>query len=366
MNLNRNEQYIVLEGKSYSRAEIHRLLTETTAETPAILGELYQFLEEWFEESPLITVHTSGSTGKPKALTVRKEQMIQSARMTCLALALCPGDTALLCMPLQYIAGKMMVVRALVAGLNMIVRTPSGHPLAEVGEKIGFAAMVPLQVYNTLETPEERKRLQEVGILLIGGGMISSHFKSEIRKLPGTVYATYGMTETLSHIALCRLNGDRTDGVTYFPLPDVKLSMSADDTLVIDAPLLCDEVLTTNDVVSLDPESGFVVLGRKDTTINSGGIKMQPEMLEGCVQPSLPMPFAFTSIPHNCLGQAVVMLVEGDVDVAAVRALVEAALPSKYQFPKWIIPVSKLPMTGNGKIDRAGCKELAYQFTESQ
>lgn len=359
MELNRNEQYILLEGKQYTQQEIHRLATETPADTPVMLCELYMFLEEWFGESPLMTVQTSGSTGTPKVLTVRKEQMMQSARMTCEVLNLRAGDSALLCMPLQYIAGKMMVVRALVGGLNLIVRTPSGHPLADVSEPIRFAAMVPLQVYNTFDVPEELKRLRRIGILIIGGGMINPHFGRKLRELPGEVYATYGMTETLSHIALCRLNGDRTDGITYYPLPSVKLSLSDEETLKIDAPLVCDEVLTTNDVARIDAEGGFIILGRKDTIINSGGIKMQPELLEGWLQNALPMPFALTSIPDQRLGEAVVLLLEGATDLNALRPLIAANLPSKYNYPKWIFSVAKVPLTGFGKIDRVACRALA-------
>lgn len=363
MELNRNEQRIMLEGKEYSPEDIHRLASETTAETApetsAMFRELYQFLEDWFSDSPLMTVQTSGSTGAPKVLTVRKEQMIQSARMTCEVLNLHAGDTALLCMPLQYIAGKMMVVRALVAGLNLIVRTPSGHPLADVTIPIRFAAMVPLQVYNTFDVPEELKRLRRVEVLIIGGGMINPHFSQKLMDMPGEIYATYGMTETLSHIALCRLNGDQTDRVTYYPLPSVKLSISSKGTLKIDAPLVCDEVLTTNDVAEINSEGGFIILGRKDTTINSGGIKMQPELMEGWLQNALPMPFVFTSIPDDRLGEAVVLLVEGAMEVGSIRALVAAHLPSKYGQPKWIVSVSKVPLTGYGKIDRAACKALA-------
>lgn len=359
MELNRNEQRITLDGKKYSREDIHRLVSETTAETPAMLRELYLFLNDWFDDSPLMSIQTSGSTGAPKVLTVRKEQMMQSARMTCEVLNLRAGDTALLCMPLQYIAGKMMVVRALVAGLNLIVRTPSSHPLADVTTPIRFAAMVPLQVYNTFDVAEELKRLRRVGVLIIGGGMINPHFSQKLMNMPGEIYATYGMTETLSHIALCRINGDRTDRITYYPLPEVKLSISSKGTLKIDAPLVCDEVLTTNDVAEINSEGGFIILGRKDTTINSGGVKMQPELMEGWLQNALPMPFVFTSIPDDRLGEAVVLLIEGAMDVGSIRTLVAAHLPSKYSQPKWIVSVSRVPLTGYGKIDRVACKALA-------
>ncbi len=359
MNLNRKEQCITLEGKTYSAADIARLSASVTAQTPPMLAELYTFLTAWFDDSPTMRVHTSGSTGTPKELTVRKEQMMQSARLTCEVFKLAKGDTALLCMSLQYIAGKMMVVRALVGELNLIIRTPSGHPLADVKEKIRFAAMVPLQVYNTLDTPEELKRLRRIGTLIIGGGMINPYFWRKLRSLPGEIYATYGMTETLSHVALCRLNGDTSDGLTYHPLPGVKLSLSPDHTLVIEAPLVCDETLTTNDVVSLDPEGGFLILGRRDNTINSGGIKLQPEMLEGWLQRILPMPFVFTSVPHERLGEAVVLLVEGMLEIEKIRVLVEANIPKHYKCGKYIIPVHKIPLTGNGKVDRVACRELA-------
>lgn len=366
MNLNRTEQYIVLDGVKYTPEKIHLLAVEATTEPPTIVRELYQFLEEWFADSPIITVQTSGSTGTPKLMSVRKEQMMQSARMTCEVLHLEEGDAALLCMPLQYIAGKMMVVRALVGGLNLIVRTPSGHPLADVNQKIRFAAMIPLQVYNTMEVPQEQKRLRRIEVLIIGGGMINPHFARKLRDMPGEIYATYGMTETLSHIALCRLNGDHTDAITYYPLQGVKLSLSAWGTLVVDAPLVCEQVLTTNDVVEIHTEGGFVIIGRRDTTIISGGIKMQPEMMEGWLQNSLPMPFVFTSIPDERLGEAVVMLIEGAMNMDQIRQIVARELPSKYACPKWFMPVSRIPMTGSGKIDRAKCKVLARRLLEDK
>lgn len=359
MNLNRKEQYITLEGKTYSAADIARLSASVTTQTPPMLAELYAFLEAWFDDSPTMRVHTSGSTGTPKELIVRKEQMMQSARLTCEVFKLAKGDTALLCMPLRYIAGKMMVVRALVGELNLIVRTPSGHPLADVKEKIRFAAMVPLQVYNTLDTPKELKRLRRIDTLIIGGGPVTTQAWHKICQLPGEVYSTYGMTETLSHVALCRLNSDTSDSLTYHPLPGVKFSISPDHTLVIEAPLICDEALTTNDVATLAPEGGFLILGRRDNTINSGGIKLQPEILEAWLQFVLPMPFVFTSVPHERLGEAVVLLVEGILEIEKIRVLVEANMPKHYRCGKYIIPVRQIPLTGNGKVDRVACRELA-------
>ena len=234
-----------------------------------ISEDLQTFLDDWKSASPYLEVQTSGSTGIPKRITIRKEQMINSARITCDYLGLQQGDKALLCMPIRYIAGKMMVVRSLVAGLDLIVREPSGHPMADIDMPLRFAAMIPLQVYNTLQVPEERERLCQIDILIIGGGSIDRELETRIQELPIRAYSTYGMTETVSHIALRQLNGPNASPY-YTPFPSVKLSLSTDNTLVINAPLVADETLVTNDVAELLPDGHFRILGRKDNIINSG------------------------------------------------------------------------------------------------
>ena len=169
MIFDRQRQRLLLQGKEYTAGDISRLVAEGAENCPPALWDLYLFLEKWFDASPVITVHTSGSTGTPKELVVRKDRMMQSARLTCEFLNLQAGDTALLCMNLRYIGAMMVVVRSLVAGLNLIVRPASGHPLSDIEEPLRFAAMVPLQVYNTLRVPEEKARLEQTDILIIGG-----------------------------------------------------------------------------------------------------------------------------------------------------------------------------------------------------
>lgn len=357
----RSGQKLYLEDGTVCTAEnIHRLIAGLPPEAPEIRRDLYHFLADWFSESPDMTVHTSGSTGTPKELTVRKEQMMQSAMLTCSFLHLHKGDKALLCMPLQYIAGKMMVVRALVAGLTLIVRTPSGHPLAEVDTPIRFAAMIPLQVYNSLQVTEERERLCRTDILIVGGGAIDKEMEAAIMPLPNTVYSTYGMTETLSHIALRRLNGPDASP-SYTPFPSVKLSLSADDTLVIDAPLVCDETLTTNDLARIHPDGSFTILGRKDNTINTGGIKVQIEGVEETLRSIISVTFAITAIPHPGLGEAIVLLLENRADREDLSVKIASLLP-KYQQPKYIRTVDAIPLTSSGKIDRKACRRLAAKL----
>lgn len=330
-------------------------------EAPALLSfrrELDLFLAEWFDDSPFLTVQTSGSTGTPKQLTVRKTQMMESARLTCRFLHLRPQDKALLCMPLRYIAGKMMVVRALVAGLDLVLQPPSGHPLAEIETPLRFAAMIPLQVYNTLREPEEAARLRAIGCLIIGGGAVDTALETALRDFPGAVYSTYGMTETLSHIALRRLSGPKASRY-YEPFDTVGLSLSADHTLIIDAPLVSDERLSTHDVAELLPDGRFTILGRKDNIINSGGIKIQIESVENELRPLISVNFALTSVPHPKFGEAAVLLVEGPETLAAsLRETIGRKLP-KYRQPKYILAVDRIPHTGNSKISRAECRRLA-------
>ena len=315
---------------------------------------LEEFLEEWNNPSPYVHVQTSGSTGTPKPMLVEKQRMLNSARITCDFLGLQEDDTALLCMSLDYIAGKMMVVRALERHLKLITVEPSGHPLDNDLCQIDFAAMVPMQVYNALQVPAECERLKQIRHLIIGGGAIDDALSAALKPFPHHVWSTYGMTETLSHIALRKLNGpDASD--YYTPFPSVKVSLSDEDCLVIDAPEVSAERLVTNDIAELR-EGRFRILGRKDNVICSGGIKIQIEEVERLLRPHLPQPFLITKRPDAKFGEVVVLLSEGPVDEA--RAVCERILPKYYQ-PKAYLHVDKIPLTETGKPARKQAETLA-------
>ncbi|WP_175629896.1 AMP-binding protein [Bacteroides acidifaciens] len=360
MIFDRKQQRLLLEGKEYTSDDIARFVAEGAENYPSVIWDLYLFLNEWFNDSPVITVHTSGSTGAPKELIARKDQMMQSARLTCEFLNLQAGDTALLCMNLRYIGAMMVVVRSLVAGLNLIVRPASGHPLSDISVPLKFAAMVPLQVYNTLHTREEKEQLKQTEILIIGGGAVDEALEAEIKSLPIAAYSTYGMTETLSHIALRRLNGNSASD-HYYPFSSVELSLSPENTLVIKAPLVCDDILQTNDIARIYPDGSFIILGRKDNVINSGGIKIQAEEVEKLLRPFIPVPFVITSVPDPRLGQAVSLLFEGELDMEELKNKVQEIL-SPYHRPKYIRMVDLIPQTGNGKINRVECRTLAEKL----
>lgn len=265
-------------------------------------------------------VHTSGSTGKPKPMLVEKKRMLNSARITCDFLGLKPGDSALLCMSLDYIAGKMVVVRSIERHLHLISVCPSGHPLKDVNEEITFAAMVPMQVYNTLQVPEERARLCRISHLIIGGGAIDEALEQKLKALPGdiAIWSTYGMTETLSHIALRRINGAEASE-WYQPFDSVRISQTDEECLVIDAPQVCAEPLITNDIVEIESyiynkveKLRFRIKGRKDNVICSGGIKIQIEEVEALLKPYLEKPFMIVKKKDGKFGEIAVLLTEDE------------------------------------------------------
>ncbi len=319
-----------------------------------------KFIEEWYNDSEYVEVKTSGSTGEPKRMMVKKRRMLNSARITCDFLGLKPGDTALLCMSTDYIAGKMMVVRSIERGLKLISVEPSGHPLANnyqlsiVNCQLDFAAMVPMQVYNSLQVPEERERLIAIRHLIIGGGAIDDAMEAELRKFPNAVWSTYGMTETLSHIALRRISGPEASE-WYIPFPTVKLSTTDEGCLVIDAPEVCADTLTTNDIVELKPDGRFRVMGRKDNVICSGGIKIQIEEVERELKPYVRVPYIISKKKNEKFGEIVVLLTEGDTDEA--RAICEEHLP-KYHRPKLYQHIDQIPLTETGKPARKKILEL--------
>lgn len=323
------------------------------------------FLKQWNDSSPVVPVHTSGSTGKPKLMMAEKKRMEASARMTCKALNLNSGDKALVCLPMDYIAGKMMVVRSVVCGLDMLAIEPSGHPLAAIPDDvcIDFAAMVPMQVYNSIANETECRRLKSIKNILIGGGAIDKDIEQVLRTFPNAVWSSYGMTETLSHIALRCINaGTEEDSLWYMPLPGVAISTNEDGCLVIDAPAVCPTVLNTNDIAIVDTKDGgkrFKIIGRKDNVVCSGGIKIQIEEVEQLLSSYLHAPFVITKRPSKKYGEELVMLTE-DSDTTSILNICTNALPRYWQ-PKAIIHVDHIPLTPTGKPARKLAESMAAE-----
>ena len=224
-----------------------------------------------------------------------------------------------------------------------------------------FAAMIPMQVYNSLQVPEEKELLKQIKHLIIGGGAIDSALAQALKDFPNQVWSTYGMTETLSHIALRRVNGTEASE-WYTPFESVSIRLSQENTLIINAPKVCDKVLYTNDIAELNDQGQFRILGRKDNIINSGGVKIQIEQVEATLKKHFHTPFMITSAPDAKFGEIVVLLIEnnpGSRDTyERIQKICEDVLPA-YWCPKRVIPVENLPLTETGKPDRATAKLLA-------
>lgn len=325
------------------------------------LHEIEAFKQRWQQPTPTMQVHTSGSTGQPKSMKVEKVRMWDSALTTLQALGLQEGNTALLCMPLRYIAGQMMLVRSFAGQLQLIPVAPTSHPYAHLHEAPDFAALTPMQVFESLKVPHERSLLRRTLCLIIGGGAISDALTKELKRFPNPVYSTYGMTETLSHIALRRLNGP-TASDAYTPLPGVDVSLSSEGCLCIYAPQVNSEHLITNDLAEILPNGSFRILGRRDNVICSGGIKMQIEEIEQKLS-CLHLPLQITALPHDSLGEAITLLYSADKELTSFIKEQCHVLLDKYEMPRHIIRVDELPLTETGKPARAQARQLAIKMT---
>lgn len=319
--------------------------------------KVVSFLEDWFSNSEMVSVQTSGSTGKPKIFEVEKQRMLNSAKMTCDFLKLKKGNSALLCLPVEYISGKMMLVRSIERGLKLSVVNPTSAPMEFFNEEIDFCAMSPLQVENSLD------KIHLIKNLIIGGAQVSSTLKEKLTQkcknsnAQTKIYETYGMSETLSHIALKKIYPIAEDYFTV--LKDVEIALDERGCLVISAPKLNPQPLKTNDLVELKdldfPESDkkqFKFLGRLDNVINSGGLKIHPEELGKLVNNQISNEVVFLGINDEKIGQKLVLLIEGNESDEIKNQLSAIIYPSKNHKPKKVVFKKEFPRLPNGKIDR--------------
>lgn len=313
------------------------------------------FCHTWLNGRQTFILHTSGSTGPPKSIVLRREQMIASAHMTGRALNLRPGDRALVCLSTRYIAGVMMLVRGMELGLALTVVDPARNPLAAFSAetRFDFTAVVPLQMQTLLNSPQ-RAIVNRMRVILIGGAAVSDALHHELQTVDAAVYNSYGMTETVTHIALRRLNGPQADDA-FTPLSGVTLDVDGRGCLTITAPVTGGVTLITNDRVDLLPDGRFRWLGRADHVINSGGHKVQAEQVEAALHAVLDddRRVLVGGVADPELGQRVVALVEGapaPFDLA--ERLRQSGHLHRYATPREIIYVPHLPETSGGKLDR--------------
>ncbi|GEN75980.1 AMP-binding protein [Chryseobacterium hagamense] len=317
--------------------------------------KIRNFLDEWFSDSKTVKVQTSGSTGTPKIFEIEKKKMINSAEMTCNFLGLKEGDTALICLPVEYISGKMMVVRSVEKKLKLIIADPSVKPLEQLNQKVDFCAMTPLQAENSLD------QLHLIKNLIIGGAAVSESLKNKILQTlaesgaSARIFETYGMSETLSHIALKQIAPQAEDYFKTFE--NVEISRDERGCLKIFAPSVNSEILQTNDLVKIKNGNQFRFLGRVDNVINSGGAKIFPEQLEALVKKEIGNEAVFLGIDDESLGQKLTLVIEGNSSEELKQKLSTVGYHEKFHKPKEIIYIEKIPRTPNGKVDRIKLKK---------
>lgn len=313
--------------------------------------ELLIFLEEWFDDRPYVSGHTSGSTGAPKEIRLNKADMRASARLTNAFLGICSSSVLLLCLSTSYIAGKMMVVRALEADADLVAGEVTSRPLKNLEGVFDLAAMVPMQVEESLKYPEDRERVAGIRQILIGGAPVLPELERKLSRLPAVCYATYGMTETVSHVALRELGKQEE----YFALGKVTFAADERGCLVISAPHLQAGKFVTNDLVDLTDDRHFRWLGRYDHAINSGGMKFLPERIENRIAACFSRRFFITALPDERLGQRMVLVLEGEPAGEEAEARLKQALGkilASYELPKEILYRRRFEETASGKVIR--------------
>jgi O-succinylbenzoic acid--CoA ligase len=314
------------------------------------------FIAQFLDDTETIKLQTSGSTGALKVIEVRKEFMINSAQATGVFFNLKEDTKALLCMNPNYIGGKMMLVRAMLLGWHLDVVTPSSTPLKDSTKKYDFSAMVPLQVHNSL------KNLDKVKKLIIGGGVVSNSLKMALQDISTECYSTYGMTETVSHIAVKKVNNflsdtERSPSV-YNLLPNVHISTDSRNCLIINAPKVAETQIITNDVVELISKTAFKWLGRYDNIINSGGVKLNPEQIEATLSQIINQRFFVAGIPDEGLGEKLILVIEGisttlnDQKNIILNEVKNLKLLTKYEIPKEVYFLPSFIETETKKIQR--------------
>lgn len=333
-----------LNGRYYSQEDLAEVAYSLIKEGEPYEKQLGDFLLDWLNNKDYVEVKTSGSTGTPKTIRHSKQAMVNSAIATGDFFGLKPGDKALSCLSCSFIAGKMMVVRAIILGLELDVVAPSLTPYFNTRKQYDFCVMIPLQLQNTLQ------HIGNLKTILVGGATVNKNLIAQIQECKPDVYESFGMTETITHFALRKLNHNNGTVANFETLPNVTVSMDDRNCLVVNIPYIQEEEIVTNDVVTIHSSTEFSWFGRYDNIINSAGLKIHPEQLEGKLTGKLKQRYIITSEDDNVYQDKIVLLVEGEETVIDDNAF--ANLES-YEKPKQIYFIPSFTETKSGKINRA-------------
>ena len=350
-------EQLLLNGKIIYTADILR--STSSKDCCSVVDEhLFTFIKKWYSKDQGIYVQTSGSTGKPTDILITKQQMIASAKNTIQKFGLIAGEKALLCLDTTHIAGMMMVVRAITGQLALIVVQPSTNPFETltVDQQLDFAAMVPFQLKGILNSDNKnRKMLNNLKVLLLGGGSVDEALENELQELKTPVYLGFGMTETVSHIALRCLNGPNHSS-EYKCLPGIEIRTDSRGCLCIKGEVTAYKWVVTNDQVTISDDQTFLWLGRDDNVINSGGVKIHPEELEKQIaqyflETGFKSNFFVIGLPDADTGQRLCLVVESKFISQNWIKELKNILPA-YHYPKEVLFIEKFSYTSNEKIQR--------------
>ena len=317
--------------------------------------DLHNTLNELLTGTGAVAAQTSGTTGEPKPITIPASDLIASAKLTETAFNLRPGDRTLLCLPCTFVAGKMMVVRAFVTGLDLHVIDPTGPVLPKLlnAGAFRFATMVPQQLLTALRADRDQVERQ-FDTVLLGGGPVSDVLIAELGGLRTAVFLSYGSTETVTHVALRKLNEPEAT-VQFTALGPVTFSFDQRGCLIIATPHLSTKQHVTNDIVEVVDELRFHWLGRADNVILSGGLKIHPEQLEARTTGLIAPAHYFIGMPDDSLGQCVAIVVEAGSIGPTERAQLDERLSkvlAKHERPRQWIVRHRFDRTTSGKIIR--------------
>ncbi|AZQ44003.1 AMP-binding protein [Nonlabens ponticola] len=308
-------------------------------------GELWEkqvgdFILNWLDDFDFHTVYTSGSTGTPKETRLDKQHMINSAQLTGERFNLAAESDVLCCLPLSYIAGKMMMVRAIHLGWHLDLVQPQREPLEHVEKRYDFTALTAYQAKHSIDYLYKSRKT------IIGGGPVDDLLIKALNGRHTRAYHTYGMTETCTHVGIKELYPNKEDHFTT--LPNIKVAASDDGCLIVHAPELASDPVHTNDLVEIIDEHSFKILGRADDVIITGGVKVHPDVVENKLSAIIDQRFFIAGLPDNDLGNEVVLIVEGqEQDYAFAKAKLD-----KYEKPRQVLFANKFTETHTGKIDK--------------
>lgn len=342
-------QYLI-DNQSFNKIQLIEFCKEVEQSNKAAWYKaVYAFIADYLSDEPNIIVQTSGTTGRPKQINILKSKMKISANKTAAYFKFNKEQKVLLALPATYIAAKMMIVRALAHGLNLICVAPTSNFLEAVNDEIYFCPLVPMQAQKAFSAKTSLKKIQHIKHILLGGAAVSNNLINELKQQPNKYYHSYGMTETLSHIAIRTLNQPYSEYFTL--LPNITIEKDDRNCLVVNAPEFSNEPIITNDIVTIKNNNTFKWLGRFDNVINSGGIKIIPEQIENQIEHLINKPFYIAAEKDENLGEKMVLYIETADSFNKQQLLLqlEKNLP-KYHAPKKIEIVKAFNKTASGKI----------------